>query len=187
MASGACATATIRVEFPSAARGCEHSGMQPQPLRTTQRPRADDVAGEGFGGASPKRIQSSGEAGRQWNWRRAVAYAACVAVLALVPVLFGRVGLAALLGTVGAYAAGRCILVLLKRRLTIWQVEPEQYPRLALRFCTSVLVPVLVLAMIGLDLQIRTGFPWLWTSPVFAVGLALAFLWRTRVLAARGE
>ena len=169
------------------ARGCEHSVMQPQPLRTTQRPRADDGAGGGFRGASPKRIQSSGEAGKQWNWRRAVAYAACVALLALVPVLFGRVGLAALLGTVGAYAAGRCVLLLLKRGQTLREGEPEQFPRLALRFCLLVLVPLLVLAMAGLYLQTRTGFPWLWTSPVFAVGLALAFLWRTRILAAKRE
>ena len=160
--------------------------MQPQPPRTAQRPRSDDVAGEGFGGASPERIQRSGAAGHQWNRRRAVAYVACGALLALVPVLFGRVGLFALLGSVGAYASGRCALLLLK-------VEPERLgygqsvPRLALRFCMMVLVPLLVLAMAGLYLQTRTGFPWLWTNPAFAVGLALVFLWRTRILTAQRE
>lgn len=157
--------------------------MQPQPPRTAQRPRSDDVAGEGFGGASPERIQRSGAAVHQWNRRRAVAYVACGALLALVPVLFGRVGLFALLGSVGAYASGRCVLLLLK-------VEPKRHeslPRLALRFCMMVLVPLLVLAMAGLYLQTRTGSPWLWTNPVFAVGLALVFLWRTRILAAQRE
>lgn len=160
--------------------------MQPQPPRTAQRPRSDDVAGEGSGGASPERIQRSGAAGHQWNRRRAVAYVACGALLALVPVLFGRVGLATLLGSVGAYVAGRCVLLLLN-------VGPERIrygqsvPRLALRFCMMVLVPLLVLAMAGLYLQTRTGFPWLWTNPAFAVGLALVFLWRTRILTAQRE
>jgi len=160
--------------------------MQPQPRRTAHRPRPDDVASEGLGGASPERIQRSGAAGQKWNWHRAVAYVASGALLALVPVLFGRVGLFTLLGSVGAYASGRCVLLLLK-------VEPERLrygqsvPRWALRFCMMVLVPLLVLAMAGLYFQTRTGFPWLWTNPAFAVGLASVFLWRTRILAAQRE
>lgn len=50
-----------------------------------------------------------------------------------------------------------------------------------------VLVPLLVLLMAALYLQTRTGFPWLWTNLPFAVGLASAFLWRTRILAAQRE
>ena len=186
MASGTRATAIIRVGLANVARCCELSVMAPQPLDTARRIRSDDVVGDEFGGANPERVQSSGEAGNQWKWRRAGAYVACVALLALVPVFFGRVGLVALLGTVGAYASGRCVLLLLKRGRTFQEAEPGQYPRLALRFLVSVVVPLLALAVAGLYLQTRTGFPWLWTNPVLAVGLALVFLWRTQILAAKG-
>lgn len=187
MASGTRTTVIVRVGLASAASCCEHSVMPPQLQRTVRRLRSDDVAGDEFGGANPERIRSSGGAGNQWKWRRAGAYVACVALLAVVPVLFGRVGLAALLGTVGAYASGRCVLLLLKRGRTCREAELGRYPRLVLRFCVSVLVPLLALAGAGLYLQTRTGFPWLWTNPAFAVGLALMFLWRTQILAAKRE